>query len=181
MRGVATELCQWCNGRGKTQLDHTCNTCQGNGRKRCEICSGNGVIKCNTCKGRGKLKHFIKLTVTWRNHTDDFVVENTNLPDDLICDVTGEIVFSDQNFRVSPVTCFQPNINKASKQLIQKHSQVFPTELILQQRQKVRIIPVTEATYSWKNKIGGFFVYGFEKKVHFPHYPQACCCGCTIL
>jgi hypothetical protein len=45
----------------------------------------------------------------------------------------------------------------------------------------VRIIPVTEVNYRWKNKNGVFFVFGFENKAYAPQYPQKICCGCTIL
>ena len=49
------------------------------------------------------------------------------------------------------------------------------------QRHRVRIIPVTQALYRWKDTDSDFFVYGFEKKVHAPSYPQQCCCGCSLL
>ncbi|KAH3785511.1 hypothetical protein DPMN_163602 [Dreissena polymorpha] len=49
------------------------------------------------------------------------------------------------------------------------------------QRHQVKIIPVTQALYKWKGAYSDFFVYGFEKKVYAPNYPQQCCCGCSIL
>ena len=54
--------------------------------------------------------------------------------------------------------------------------------LIVFQRHKVRIIPVTEARYSYDSHDGIFYVYGFEQKAHAPDYPSTCCgCCCTIL
>lgn len=178
--GGCMELCSWCNGNGK-RFDETCNHCNGNGRTRCSKCNGTGQIKCKTCDCKGSLKCYVKLTATWKNHKDDFIVEHSNMPDELIRDVTGDIAFEEQYPRVWPVNHFQPNINEASNQLIQKHSQAFQLERILQQRHRVRIIPVAEVKYSWKDKNGEFYVYGFENKVYFPDYPQSCCWGCNIL
>ncbi|WAR25577.1 SSUH2-like protein, partial [Mya arenaria] len=48
-------------------------------------------------------------------------------------------------------------------------------------RHHVQIVPVTQALYRWKNVNSDFFVYGYEKKVYAPKYPQQCCCGCSLL
>jgi hypothetical protein len=34
--------------------------------------------------------------------------------------------------------------------------------------------------YKWKGEDDNFIVYGFEKKVYAPNYPQKCCCGCNV-
>ncbi|XP_067120458.1 protein SSUH2 homolog [Centruroides vittatus] len=178
--GGCMELCTWCNGDGK-RFDDTCNHCNGSGRHRCNKCNGTGLVKCRTCSGKGSLKCYVKLTATWKNHVDDFIVEQTSLPDQLIRDVTGHVAFEEQQLRVWPINHFQPSINDASNQLVQKHNQAFQMERILQQRHKVRIVPVAEVKYNWKDRSGQFFVYGFENKVYFPDYPQSCCWGCSIL
>jgi hypothetical protein len=35
--------------------------------------------------------------------------------------------------------------------------------------------------YRWKDDESDFIVYGFEKKVYAPNYPQQFCCGCSVL
>eukprot|EP00057_Strongylocentrotus_purpuratus_P014385 XP_011668859.1 PREDICTED: protein SSUH2 homolog [Strongylocentrotus purpuratus] len=148
----------------------------------CFTCHGHGQITCCTCKGRGSLKFFIQLTVNWINHMNDNIVERTALPDELIRNVTGQVAFKEENARIWPINHFPDQaINQASRELVQQHSGAFQQERILQQRHQVRIIPVAESLCRWKEKNFSFFVYGFERKVHAPDYPQQCCCGCTIL
>jgi len=49
------------------------------------------------------------------------------------------------------------------------------------QRQRVKVVPVTVCRYRWKDEESDFIVYGFEKKVYAPNYPQQFCCGCSVL
>ena len=49
------------------------------------------------------------------------------------------------------------------------------------QRQMLRAVPVSEIHYEWKDCNSRFWVYGHDKKVHAPDYPQKCCCGCVII
>ena len=51
----------------------------------------------------------------------------------------------------------------------------------ISQRQILRAVPVTEIDYSYKKQGSKFWVYGLERKVHSPDYPEQCCCGCNIL
>ncbi|XP_070182963.1 protein SSUH2 homolog, partial [Littorina saxatilis] len=118
-----------------------------------------------------------------KNHEKDHIVERTELPDHLIRGVTGQVAFEEDAARVWPINHFpDQEVNNASKAIISEHSRAFPTERILGQRHRVRIVPVTQAFYSWKDQDNAsFFVYGFEHKVYAPDYPQQCCCGCVIL
>ncbi|XP_054751524.2 protein SSUH2 homolog isoform X1 [Lytechinus pictus] len=193
--GRGRTRCHTCHGHGRRHVSHydhhekrhisrweRCSFCHGMGRRRCYTCHGHGQITCCTCSGRGSLKCFIQLTVNWTNHLNDNIVERTALPDELIRNVTGQVAFKEENARVWPINHFPDQaINQASKDLVQQHSGAFQLERILQQRHQVRIIPVAESICQWKDKNFSFFVYGFERKVHAPDYPQQCCCGCTIL
>lgn len=182
--------CHMCHGSGRERVlengEHHhrhCHTCEGSGRRRCYTCNGFGQVTCSVCKSHGNLKCFIKLTIQWKNHEKDYIVERTALPDELIRSVSGQLAFEEQYPRVWPITHFpDQEVNTASKSIVTEHSRAFPTERILMQRQRVRIVPVTQVLYSWKEQQdASFFVYGFERKVHAPDYPQKCCCGCTIL
>ncbi|XP_041347179.1 protein SSUH2 homolog isoform X2 [Gigantopelta aegis] len=181
--------CSTCGGTGRDtyyengEHRHRCCTwCDGTGRRRCYTCDGFGQVTCNICQGRANLKCYIKLTVTWTNHADDHVVERTALPDELIRGVSGQVSFEESQIKVWPINHFpDAEVNQASNRLITQHNSSFRNERILMQRQRVRIVPVTEVSFKWKDSDYTFFVYGFEHKVYAPTYPQQCCCGCTIL
>ncbi|WAR26498.1 SSUH2-like protein [Mya arenaria] len=192
--------CQKCFGRGRIQCtscdgfghktvfrngehEHeSCHWCHGDGSQSCCTCHGFGMVKCTCCQGHCSLKCYIKLTITWTNHLTDHIVERTALPDHLIRNVAGRVVFTETQQRVWAINHFpDAEINNASNRLVSQHTTAFPSEKILMQRHKVRIVPVTQAMYKWKDTDSDYFVYGFEKKVYAPNYPQQCCCGCTVL
>jgi len=128
------------------------------------------------------LRWFIQLTITWTNHKQDHVVEKTALPDELIKTVSGQMAFTETQPRVWPINHFpDQEINSASNALVSSHGTKFPSERILMQRHQVRIVPVTEVDYVYKERQSSFFVYGFEHKVFAPDYPAKCCCGCSVL
>ena len=53
--------------------------------------------------------------------------------------------------------------------------------LCCEQRQKLRVVAVSECLYSWADIDGRFWVYGRETAVYAPDYPQKHCWGCAIL
>ena len=112
-------------------------------------------------------------------------MEELDIPDELIRDVSGQVAFEEEHPKVFPVDAFKDEvIQMASAQLVASHAFKFPEEKILRQRHQVRVVPVTKVNYEWKGRSRSFFVYGYENKVHFPDnssYPQSCCCGCTII
>ncbi|KAL4227078.1 hypothetical protein ACF0H5_015052 [Mactra antiquata] len=181
--------CSSCSGRGHKTVyrngeyeQERCTWCHGDGRRRCMTCHGMGMITCVCCQGYCSLKCFIKLTITWTNHLQDHIVERTALPDHLVRNVQGQVAFQEQQFRVWPINHFpDAEINNASQSIVQQHASAFPSEKLLMQRHQVRIIPVLQALYKWKDTESDFYVYGFDRKVYAPNYPQQCCCGCSIL
>ena len=91
-------------------------------------------MECQLCHTRGQLKCYIKLTVTWKTHKNDHVVERTALPDELIRGAQGQEAFKDQRPRVAAVSTFPDQaVNDASRRLVDAHSTSFPTERILMQ------------------------------------------------
>lgn len=68
---------------------------------RCWTCQGSGRTKCTICNAKGQLKCYIKLTVSWKNHKVDHIVERTALPDHLIRGAQGKLAFQDTQPRVS--------------------------------------------------------------------------------
>ncbi|XP_015787766.1 protein SSUH2 homolog isoform X2 [Tetranychus urticae] len=187
--GTGWENCYSCSGDGYkphpfVQGDNErCLHCHGVGKKKCWRCNGDGMSSCKICSGTGQIKCYIKLTVNWTNHVDDFYIGHEDISNDMVKQVTGQIVFDETSEKVWPINHFpENNINKASLDLLNKHVEsYFLMEKPIAQRQRVFRIPVTRVNYSWKNKMQKFWVLGNEKYVFAPHYPQKYCCGCTII
>lgn len=188
--GIGHTRCDNCNGSGQrhTQDPHgnpivqMCHHCHGDGRERCHTCGGDGRITCDECDGYRNIKSYIQLTVTFTNHKVDHIIERSDMPDELVRHVSGDIIFEQVLPQVWPITAYPvPEINDNSVRLVNQHKGAFPNERQLQQRQQLRAVPVTEAHYEWNDVKTRFWVYGLEKKVEAPDYPQQCCWGCEIL
>ncbi|MCI4390283.1 hypothetical protein PGIGA_G00120840 [Pangasianodon gigas] len=190
--------CHQCQGKGRVRCTHChsrgwiscmschgaihgrnrrCVGCHGRGRKVCTWCHGNGHKTCRKCNGRKKLLHFIQLTVTWKNQVYEFIPDR--LPDFPIKKfekVSGEAFFIDESLLVYPIVGFpDKEICNASDEAIHEHLNKYSTvSRILQQRQSVELVPLTQAFYSYNGKHYDYFVYGTEKKVHTTKYPTSC-------
>ena len=128
------------------------------------------------------LKSAIQLTTTFGVETDDYAYERTAMPDHLIRNAQGRTVIEQSAPRVGPIVGYKINeINQRSGELVQKHATAFPTKRILYQRQQLRAIPVTQIQGVFKDDKYVFWIYGDERKVHFPDYPNQCCWNCSII
>ncbi|KAI0224419.1 hypothetical protein LSAT2_024583 [Lamellibrachia satsuma] len=190
-RGCGQIRCRHCGGdgviiirpgAGDNVLQDKCLVCRGDGQKRCSTCEGEGAITCKSCDGYGRLKCFIQLTVTFVTHVDDYVVEETAMPDELIQNV-GEMTVFEQNLpQIWPIATYSnAEINENSQRLVDLHKRAFPNERQLRQRHHLSAVPVTEVHYEWHDGKGRYYVFGQERKVHAPDYPQQCCWGCTVI
>ncbi|XP_063952493.1 protein SSUH2 homolog [Lytechinus pictus] len=193
--GRGNVRCRRCGGDGRRRVRRynsntkhhyyttvTCHSCGGDGRRTCFRCSGYGQITCPVCEGNTQLKCYIELTVEWINHVEDNIVERTALPDELIRNVTGKMVFEEELPKVWPITHFPDEaINQASQRIVKRHEDSFKNERLHKQRHHVRIIPVAEPKCLYNDKAFVFFVYGFEHRVYAPEYPMQCCWGCSVL
>ena len=124
--------------------------------------------------------HFLQLTVAFINREDNYVHENTDLPNELILSVGGEEILSETGYRVGAVINFcVEDVNVNAKSLIDKHSSEWPEEVTHQQKQFLYSVPVFEAKYKLGNgEDGRFWVYGTEKTIFSFDYPAQCCCCC---
>ncbi|KAH3860369.1 hypothetical protein DPMN_023267 [Dreissena polymorpha] len=85
-------------------------------------------------------------------------------------------------FQVWPIDSYPvPEINQNSVKLVQTHRTKWPNEMIHKQRQTLRGVPVTEVHFTWENQNFRYWIYGSERRVYAPDYPQQCCCGCTLI
>lgn len=192
-RGRGTLRCGSCDGSKITIVEDEsgnkkevkCSSCTGKGQKNCSKCSGIGCTVCTACKGYGSITQYIELTVIYSHRTGDHIVERTDLPDHLIRNVKGGVLFEQTSELVRPIdNFFESEINSASNRLVQSHNTSWPAERILKQKHQLRSVPVHECHFDYKGKPGRFWVYGNQKDVYTSDYPHTCCCCrccCTIL
>ncbi|KAL8611295.1 hypothetical protein ACOMHN_013726 [Nucella lapillus] len=172
--------CHRCDSRGWLR----CSNCNGRGRVKCITCGGDGRVTCHVCDGYWKLRHYIELKVKYKDHKDDYILEQTDMPDELIRDVGGKPVFEQVLPRVWPVSTYPINeVNENSKRLVAWPCTKRPTRPRTPScRQILQAVPVMETEWDWSDmKNVKFWVYGNERKVHCPDYPHTCCWGCNIL
>ncbi|XP_074645655.1 protein SSUH2 homolog [Tubulanus polymorphus] len=189
-QGKGRVTCHHCNGKGRETFftdgrhqDRSCSWCDGNGKNRCAICYAHGQVPCRTCESKGQLKCFIRLSVTWTNHIADHIVERSTLPENLIKGTQGSIAFEEELPRVWPINHFPDQaINKASAELIRQHTGAYPSERILIQRQKVRVVPVADLNKYKKGSDGKYHMYGIENQTtNDESYPERRCWGCLFV
>ncbi|MBN3290881.1 SSUH2 protein, partial [Polypterus senegalus] len=92
--------------------------------------------------------------------------------------VNGDKFFVDENIFVYPIVGFpDEEICEASKKGNQEHLAKFSKMRILQQRQTIELVPLTQAFYKYKDQQYNYYVYGTENQVHAAKYPT----NCTLL
>ncbi|XP_078065526.1 protein SSUH2 homolog [Mustelus asterias] len=172
--------CWVCKGRGYQFNNDRCSHCNGTGLQCCNKCSGRGTKICKTCKGSGQLMVFIQLTVKWKNNIFERIADRqSGLPIELYNKINGQNIFTDQQFRVNPLVAFPDSqVNLASQKAIQEHEvHLARTSHIIQQRQTIEFIPITQVYYNWKEEEYNYFTCGIENRVYAPDYPAKCCCS----
>ncbi|KAM9680598.1 protein SSUH2 homolog isoform 1-T1 [Dama dama] len=183
--GAGTVRCSSCSGaKRKAKSARRCQMCSGSGRRRCSTCSGRGNKTCATCKGEKKLLHFIQLVIAWKNSLFEFVSEpQLDCPGELLAKARGETLFKDENTTVYPIVDFPlREISLASRRGISEHSAALASRArVLQQRQTLELIPLTEVRYWYEGKTDVYYIYGTDQQVYVVDYPERYCCGCTIL
>ncbi|XP_059112815.1 protein SSUH2 homolog isoform X1 [Peromyscus eremicus] len=183
--GAGMVRCSSCSGtKRKARQPRRCHMCSGSGRRRCSTCSGRGNKTCATCKGERKLEHFVQLVIMWKNSLFEFVSpHHLHCPGELLAKARGENLFRDENATVYPIVDFPlRDISLASQRGIEEHNTVLASRArILQQRQTIELIPITEVHYWYQGKTSVYYIYGTDHQVYVADYPERYCCGCTIL
>ncbi|XP_014680634.1 PREDICTED: protein SSUH2 homolog [Priapulus caudatus] len=186
--GRGWRRCSSCRGSGRgmhstnSSGSSHCISCHGHGMKKCHTCQGEGMILCVVCQGYKQVRNYIRLKIDYTNHVSEYVIERTEMPDHLIKNVEGQVILQQQFAAVSPLIGFlDGEMVEASIKMINDDKASHANEYILQQRQTLRAVPVSEVHCMWKGSAGQFWVYGNERKIHAPDYPDKCCCGCSVL
>ncbi|PAA49174.1 hypothetical protein BOX15_Mlig027209g2 [Macrostomum lignano] len=181
-KGKEFFACDHCSGSGEQEGPEgpqPCGICSGSGQRACGRCHGHGNYKCKTCDGHKKLKWYVQNQTKWETHSEDKIHEETALPDHLVSEVKGQEVYCDENAVLVPLSDFpEEHIQKFSKELLPAMIAKYKKDgRILAMRHKVLVTPVTEVSWKFDGHGGKFFVYGLDRKVYFPDYPQQCCCS----
>ena len=97
-------------------------------------CNAKGRVACPPCDSYGQIRCYISLTITWKANTSEHIVEKSSLPEDLIRQVSGQVVYEEEGPRVAPLTHFaDPTIQLASAQLVLNHNRQWSDQKILAQ------------------------------------------------
>ncbi|XP_077985483.1 protein SSUH2 homolog [Glandiceps talaboti] len=182
-KGLGKVRCKKCKGKGMKK-NEPCKHCAGKGKRRCFRCNGHAVITCSICEGYKQLRFYIIIKAKFIVHKDDQVEGKTPVPKEQLKGVEGETLYQAEGNLVNPISTFNVvEVNDISRKFVEKHRTKWTSERILMQKHNLRGVPVSEASYKWKEKPGQFWVYGNEHKVYFPKYPHNCCCCycCTII
>ncbi|XP_077983829.1 protein SSUH2 homolog [Glandiceps talaboti] len=179
--------CTSCSGRGHTwstgpdgkREEKTCTWCHGSGEKVCTRCNGSGRITCTKCRGKCQLRYFMLLTVSYVNHVTGHVMDKSGLAKEMIENVSGTTVFQQEDLKVTPMSSYPvAEINHHSARIVDEHRRSYSGLKQHQQRHKLRVVPVSQCWYKWEKTNTCFWVYGTERKIYTPDYPQQSCYGC---
>ncbi len=160
-RGTGGVVCKDCSGKGWYRCMHChgdgwlgegggggsggsrerCFYCQhskhGHGQQDCAKCHTKGKVNCATCDGQGQVRCYIQLSITWKVHTAEHIVERFGLPRELVRDVSGQVAFEEEMSRIKPLRVSDQDISDASVKLVTNHSNAFADQRIVAQRHQV--------------------------------------------
>ena len=199
--GIGKVRCNNCDGSGRTtrnnpdgtQVTITCGRCNGSTMITCVRCSGVGEMTCDRCRGSQWLKWYLQVKIDYITHTDEYLSEKTEMPDELIKTAQGEVLKQDEGDQIIEINdCSNDDINQNSKRLIEKTKQEFNDgnssnnyERQIFQKHCLTLITCTECEATYQTKEFKFWVLGQSKEIYSPDYPGGgccgCCCCCTIL
>ena len=114
------------------------------------------------------------------NHVEKYISEKSDLPDELIQTVKGEILGENEGKQIAPMSdSDSKDIADNSLRLIQKMNQAYDQERRVLQRHRLVCVTCAECSMEYNGQNTKFWVYGEERKVYCPEYPGGC--SCTII
>ncbi|XP_077995838.1 protein SSUH2 homolog [Glandiceps talaboti] len=190
--GTGMFKCTLCGGRGtKSQFNSSlkewapakCYSCDGSGRSSCTNCFERGKLTCATCWGAGKITKFVQMTVTYKVHKNNCVVEHSDFPSEYIQGIEGMTIFEETKDMVLPIVTYpDEELVENSKRLVSLHANNAEDNMrkIVKQRHQIKAVPVSEVHWTWQSKGSRFWVYGQQRYVYSPKYPHKRFKGCVI-
>lgn len=174
-------------------LSESCHSCHGGGQQRCLDCSGRSSVSCKPCNGTGSLRCFLNLDIIRCKHFDFKTINNNDgdqtllIPENKLRSSSGTVIADFCGAQLAPM--FDGRINESmdeetsekikeiSRKLLKKHDRVHTDELIIEQRHKLIQFECFVVTYSYKNKIKTFIIYGKEQRVQLSDFPFRSICN----
>ncbi|XP_077862297.1 protein SSUH2 homolog [Saccoglossus kowalevskii] len=143
---IRTVICDPCDGRGWTS-NGGCSACNSTGRKK----SLKTSKTCWHCDGSRKIKWHIEMTVYFYTRIADYIANNLDIPKEMFLQST--------HTTASPVLSIdEDNIKTTAKRFADRHLIDYHNERVLQQR--VRVAPVFDVEWTYRNKKGNVWLYG---------------------
>ena len=122
------------------------------------------------------MKVYLELTTTWTIHLAGQTLDFSGLGSDQLAKTNGLIIVDQIGSKLAPLVNFPiQEIVALSTELVNQHLSSFKLEKIIEQRQKLEVIPIAMVNYRHPKKNGVFYVYGQDKKVKFDDYPSKVC------
>jgi len=184
--GTGSSHCPFCNHgyRMISSSSYPCSSCHATGRRDCIRCLSRGNLECTTCSGHGQLEWYLEARIDFRNEVANVV----NIPGEArspelaqrITHAAGDVIIQDEGVFVYPFPFEDANIAQLVASKVEQSRSQFPSRRNLRQRHSLRGIPICTTVYAWRGKENTFYVYGHDRSVYAPNYPQKCCCGCVI-
>uniref|UniRef100_W5NDU4 Ssu-2 homolog n=1 Tax=Lepisosteus oculatus TaxID=7918 RepID=W5NDU4_LEPOC len=172
--------CPVCHGSGWSSKRRLCWGCNGQRLVPCAACMALGRVCCETCIGKGQLGYFQELRVEHKCNLGDHIHSTANIPGHLLPSAPGEVLYEStaeqlHGFSTSTVD----EINSISQRLVEESRRTCRDCRIIQQRQMLKAVPVTQVQYYWKDKSGTFFIYGSDHCIYCTDYPKKKIICCT--
>jgi hypothetical protein len=141
------------------------------GQVICSACSGNGRVTCPSCEGTGNVRTFDQLTVRFRDATESELLDPTDLPDELLHKLNGDVIFSKRAERIDASPGVPAHVESASRTILQKsHTFDQRATRLLFQDLAVERIAVHEVVYTYAGVERRLWMYA-DGQVHAPDAP----------
>ena len=143
---------QDASGKPTTQMVSVRSDCVHcfHGQVSCSACSGNGRVTCPSCEGTGNVRTFDQLTVRFRDVTESDLLDPTDLPDELLHKLNGEVIFSKRAERIDASPGVPAHVESTSRTILQKsHTFDQSAARLLLQDLAVERIAVHEVVYTY--------------------------------
>lgn len=131
---------------GSAWITESCHFCHGAGQKRCLMCAGKSYNHCAGCLGSGQLRCYLNLNITWFNHRDEVILNNSDniIPKERLRICSGFMLVDEINEAILPLNCESIDgatgrveetnqLHMASRKLLDKHIQTYRQERFIKQ------------------------------------------------
>lgn len=100
------------SGSSSAWVTESCHYCHGAGQKRCWVCAGKSYNHCFGCNGTGQLRCYLNVNITWINHRDESILNNTDniIPKERLRLSSGPVLIDQIAERLAPLSSSLPSV-----------------------------------------------------------------------